>query len=296
VQGYSHRPPPHVRWHHRLDARVAAGLTLLIGLSLGAVLIATIRVVSARSLTRAAAELDVARLAFSRSLDARSQSASALTRLVTALPVFRALISDARVVNDPQTMYEMSDGYRRQLNARFSVVTNARGAWLASPGWSAGGNAPALMSSIESARHGKSNRAILSVDNHLFLVVSEPGRFGDEILGTLTMGYSLDDAVAAELAQVTDCQISLVSSSQLSGSSLPASERAALIEMLSNKVSAPPRLSEIRLAGERYIYGSFPLAPDQDADSQHRLVLLKPWRPTQQFLDASSAASFSAGT
>jgi diguanylate cyclase (GGDEF)-like protein len=285
----------HVPWHRRLDTRVAAGLTLLVALSLGAVLIATTRVVSTRSLTRAAEELEVARLAFSRSLDARAESASALTRLVTELPVFRAHISDARVADDPQTMYQMADAYRRQLNAWFSVVTNARGTWLASPGWTAGSQVPALVSSIETARRGAGNRTILSVDDRLFLVVSEPGRFGDEILGTLTMGYALDDSVAAELAQVTHCQISLISSSKVSGSSLPASERAALAAILSNEVPAPARLSEIRLGGERYIHGSFPLVPDQDARSLHRLVLLKPWHATQQFLDAVQSQFLIAG-
>ncbi|PYR14288.1 MAG: hypothetical protein DMG00_04100, partial [Acidobacteria bacterium] len=60
-----------VRWYRRLGARVAVGLTLLIGLSLGSVLVATTRVVRSRSLSRASEELEVARSAFYRLVDAR---------------------------------------------------------------------------------------------------------------------------------------------------------------------------------------------------------------------------------
>jgi len=292
------RSPAHfrlgARWYRRLGARVAVGLTLLIGFSLGAVLIATTRVVRARSLDRASEELDVAQLTFYRLVDARADSAASLTRLITDLPIFRAHMSDARLADDPETIGLMADEYRRQLNAQFVVVTDGHGAWLGSPGLT-GQRPTALLTSIDAAGRGDPDRTILAIEDRLFLVVSEPARFGEEILGTMTVGYALDDAVAKELAQLTHCQVNLVSSSRVSGSSLPRAERAALALMLSDGASAPTPLSEIRLLDERYVSGSFPLVRRQDPGATERLVLLKPWQPTQQFVDAIRTQILGAG-
>jgi len=197
-------PPPPIPWHRRLEARVAAGVTLLVALSLGALLVATTEAVTTRSLSRASEDLDVARAAFHRSLDSRTQSAAALTRLVTELPIFRAHINDAQLSADAATITEMADGYRRQLNAHFAIVTDARGRWMGSPGWPAAApRVQPLDAAIESAVSGAARRDIVPVDDRLFLVVSEPARFGEEVLGTMTVGFALDDAVAQELAEAT---------------------------------------------------------------------------------------------
>ena len=286
---------PPVRWYRRLGARVAVALTLLIGLSLGAVLVATTRVVRARSISHASEELEVARSAFYRLVDARAASASEVTRLITELPVFRAHMSDARLARDPATIGQMADDYREQLNAQFSIVTDGHGVWLGRPGWT-GRATPALASSIDAASRGDSDRTVLSIDDRLYLVVSEPARFADEILGTMTVGFSLDDAVATELAHLTHCQVSLVSGARISGSSLPARERQALAQALSNRSADAPQLSEVRLAGERYIRGDFPLVQDRRAETPDGLVLLKPWQPTEQFIDAIQTRILAAGS
>src|SRR6185436_8092426 len=204
-----------IPWHRRLEARVAAGVTVLVGLSLGALLVATTQAVTRRSLLRASEDLETARAAFDRSLDSRTQSAAALTRLVTELPIFRAHLTDARLAADPATITEMADGYRRQLNAAFTVVTDARGRWLGSPGWPAAAPAPAVQAAIQSAVSGASRRDIVAVGNRLFLVVSEPARFAEEVLGTMTVGYALDDAVAQELARATHCDVNLVAGTRV---------------------------------------------------------------------------------
>jgi len=283
-----------VRWHRRLGARVAVALTLLVGLSLAAVLAAATRVVRTRSLSRASEEIEVAQSAFYRLVDARAESASEVTRVITELPVFRAHMSDARLARDPEEIRAMADGYRRQLKAQFAIVTDARGAWLGSPGWTADARPPALGASIAAASRGTSDRAVLSVGDRLYLVVSEPARFADEVLGTMTVGFALDDDVARELAQLTHCQVNLVSSSRISGSSLPPPQRAALARMLEEPPDAA-RLSEVRLADERFIRGSFALLDGQDAAAPDRLVLLKPWQPSEQFIAAITTQILAAG-
>src|SRR5262249_59946965 len=66
-------------------------------------------------------------------------------------------------------------------------------------------------------------------------------------------------------------------------------------EALSDRATAAVPLSEVRLAGERYIRGTFPLVRNRSTASPGRLVLLKPWQPTQQFIDAIQTRILAAG-
>ena len=55
-----------IPWLRRLEARVVAGVILLVALSLAAILAATTRLVTDRSLERTSADLEAARIAFHR--------------------------------------------------------------------------------------------------------------------------------------------------------------------------------------------------------------------------------------
>ena len=68
----------------------------------------------------------------------RAESAAAQTRLITRLPVFRSHITEEALASDAAEMNVMADDYRQQLRARFTIVTNRRGAWVANPGWPGG--------------------------------------------------------------------------------------------------------------------------------------------------------------
>jgi diguanylate cyclase (GGDEF)-like protein len=269
-----------------MEARVAIGVTILVGLALAAVLVVTTRVVTERSLARASEELESARHTFARTLEGRAESAAAVTRLVTELPIFRAHMTDARLAADLTTIHEMADGYRQQLGAQFCVVTSRAGAWLGSPGWPAAEPRDTLRAAIEPATGGRSTRSVVSVQHRLYLVVSEPARFADEVLGTMTVGYALDDAVADELSATTRCEVTLATGAHVSGSSLPGDERAELAGDLAGQVRGTGAPVRVRSLGHaRYIEGVFPLFRDESPRSENRLVLLQDWAPTQQFVD-----------
>ena len=127
--------PQTIPWHRRLEARVVAGVGLLVAGSLGAVLVVTTRAVTDSSLARASDELQAARAGFYRLVDDRAEFASAEAALVTALPVFRAHMTDTRLAEDAATLGAMADDYRRQLKADFCVVTDRDGRWTAQSGW-----------------------------------------------------------------------------------------------------------------------------------------------------------------
>jgi diguanylate cyclase (GGDEF)-like protein len=267
-----------------MEARVTVGVSLVVAVAIGAVLITTSQVVTTRSLGRAASQLELARRSFERLLDDRAESAAALTKLVTELPVFRAHLTDQRLAADEPTVAAMADGYRQQLGAAFCIVTNARGRWLGQAGWPAAQGRDRLSTAIDRALRGEEQRDAVSVGERLYLIVSEPARFADEVLGTMTVGFALDDSVARELAQVTRYQVTLLSETRVSGSSLAPSDR----EVLAADMLGEPSSSRVQLrtvGTRRYVEGMFPLFASDARQTADRLVLLDDWSPTQLFID-----------
>jgi signal transduction histidine kinase len=204
----------------------------------------------------------------------------------------------------------MVDEHRRQLGADFCIVTDRGGRRTAASGWPAGAAENALSASIAEATAGRKSRSLVALrlrDNvtgasagaaALFLLVSEPARFADEILGTLTVGYALNDAVAVRLAEVTHSHVSLVVSGQLSASSLPRADRVALAGLaVANGGDLRDGVSrDVQHVGDgAYLVGSFPLSLEGPGPSVGRLILLQDWKPTGLFLGEIQRQIFATG-
>jgi diguanylate cyclase (GGDEF)-like protein len=291
--------PQLIPWHLRLEARVIVGISVLVALSLVAVLVATTRAVTTRSLERTSTDLDAARTAFYRLTDDRAEFAAAQAALVTALPVFRAHMTDSRLAGDVATVNAMGAEYRRQLKADFCIVADRDERWTSRPGWPAGVDpSEVVRTSIHEATAGRPHRAIAELGDRLFLIVSEPARFAEEILGTLTVGLALDDAVARRLAEVTHSDVNIVAGRQLSASSLAGADRLALAGLVSTDgwLSRLGTLDAVQRVGDgQYAIGIFPLSPGDDGNTVGRLVLLQDWRPTEQFVDQVRRRLLAAG-
>jgi signal transduction histidine kinase len=279
-------PTRKIRWHRRMESHVAAGVTLLVGLAIGATLVAATRVVTRQAFQRASADVDAARMAFHQLLGTRAQSAAALTRLVTTLPVFRAHLTDPRLAEDGATVAAMADSYRQQLHAAFCIVADARGRTIARAGWADDDIQPGPMRvSIAAATAGQSQASILSIGDRLFLVVSEPALFAEETLGTMTVGFALDDTVASELAGMSRAEVSFLADGRLTGSSLPASSRVEMARLLAGDGRAEAAPTSLRsLDGRRYVSGIFPLALGDAAVAPGQVVLLLDWSVTERVL------------
>ena len=190
---------------------------------------------------------------------------------------------------DRPTIEAMTDGYRRDLDASFAVVTDESGDWLASPGLPQFGGAPpgALLDAIGQAQKGRATSALVPSAGPLFLVVSTPALFADEVLGTLSVGHLLDDRLAGDLARVIQSDVALLLGPRVVATSLERAAAAEIDELGASVVRAPvgvlPDLQ--RSANHEYLVGAFPIAPDAPAASPARLVLLADWQPRQQLLD-----------
>ena len=289
---------PALGFWNRLETHVTVAITLIIAFALGAALFIATRVVTNGSLERASSDLVAARSAFYQLVDDRAQFASAQAALVTTLPVFRAYMTDPRLPSHTETMQVMADDYREQLKAAFCIISSRDGRWVGSSGWPGGLEPPAPVGRMLSASAaGQPQRDIVEVGDRLFLVVSEPARFLDETLGTLTVGYALDDAVALRLAQVTHSDVNLVAGGHLLASSLTGDAREALAHLVATGQSGVPggdaRFE--RLGNSEYVVGAFPLLPNRQSDTANGLVLLEDWAPTKLYLNQLRGQFLAAG-
>ena len=285
-------------FHRRLETHVALAVTLVVLFALGAAFLIATRVVTSGSLDRAASDLAAARSAFYRLQDDRAGFASTQASLVTTLPVFRAYLTDSRLAGDLASLQTLADEYRRQLGASFCIVTGRAGAWGGSSGWQSGMAPPhAIAKTIAMATDGQPSRGIADIGDRLYLVVSEPARFAEETLGTLTVGYALDDELARQLAQVTHTDVSILLGSRLAASSLTGDDRADLAQLAANGgIAAFGHTAQTeRLGAGEYVAGAFPLSIGATPDTPGRLLLLQDWAPVQRYLNQLQRQLFAAG-
>jgi signal transduction histidine kinase len=274
-----------IPWHRRLEARVLIATALVVGLSVTAVLVATRKVVTSYSLDRSSQDLVAARAAFTRLIDTRRQSAAKTARLIVDLPTFREPLTNPDVAADEATLSLTAEDFCGKLGATFCVITNATGTWIGKAGVAPDMQAAVISRTIEAAQSGRSANGIVSLRKQLLLVVSEPARFASEILGTFSAGFALDDAVATELALVTNSDVNFLCPG-LCGSSLTGGPRAALAALAAETserlgaIGAAPGLKQI--GPVTYVSGVYPLSTD--ATGSAALVLLKDWAPTDAAL------------
>jgi PAS domain S-box-containing protein len=280
--------PVAIPWHQRLEARVLLGVTTIIGVSLAALTLVTGEVVARHSMNRTTADLAAAQAAFSHLVSTQSELVAAQTRLITGLPVFRAHMTDSRLVGDTATMEAMAEMYREELDAAFTIVSDGRANWLASPGLPPEASRERLQALVKATAAGRKQREILALDGHLFIVVTEPATFADEVLGTLTTGYALDNVLAYELARTTGRDVALIAGKTISGTSLSPSPRARLLDLLQSNAgpfATTGAISVTLLGQEEYVAATFPLTANANLPAPGRLVLLESWAPTQASID-----------
>ena len=154
---------------HSFEARVVIAVGVLVTASLGAVLAATTQTVTTRSLERASSDLEAARVAFNHLADDRAGFASAQASLVTALPVFRAHMTDARLAGDLATLEALAAEYQRQLKADFISVGDPDGQWTALAGWPPrAAQGDSMRAIIDASTAGRSARELRAHRRSLF--------------------------------------------------------------------------------------------------------------------------------
>jgi signal transduction histidine kinase len=155
--------------------------------------------------------------------------------LVADLPRFKATVT----LNDPPTLKPIAEEYRKELGADLFVVTNPSGAVL-----------------TEIAPRGTEG-IINAVSVPISIYPDQP-----EILGMLTVGFSMDAALAARFRALTNSEIVFARGSDILAATMPAEAWPALTPLLAREGIT----ETVRIGDDDYIAATRVLPPPKPSD------------------------------
>jgi signal transduction histidine kinase len=186
----------------------------------------------------------------------RAQTFAIMARLIADAPTLKAAIS----TGDPATVQTNAPIYQTQLNASVLMVTSRTGQVLATVGASSQAALDATLPSRRQAADGSESLSLTPQPGGILHLVTVPIAIGisrPEILGTLSVGFLLDDAFARQLKEITGSEIAFGMGGEVLASTLPPDDRPALSPLLRKADPA----GDVRLGGGEYAVLSLPLLP-----------------------------------
>jgi signal transduction histidine kinase len=161
-----------------------------------------------------------------------AQTYTEMARFIADAPKMKAAVD----TNDPPTVQDIANGYQQQLRSNVLLVTNRAGSVLATVG--AASRATLVAASrpaIDAALAGREQVSLLPEANGILQLITVPITIGlnpPEILGTLSLGLMLDDAIAAQLKQITGSDIAFGMNGRVLAGTLPPESHGVLGEQL----------------------------------------------------------------
>jgi signal transduction histidine kinase len=217
----------------------------------------------------------------------RTQTFTLMARLIADLPKLKA----AMETNDPPTVKDIAGGYQAQLKASLLMITNKSGQVLYAAGGSPRAAAIAAnQPAVRDALAGHDSLSLLPQPNGILQVVTIPVTLElprREILGTFSTGFMLDDALAAQLKQITGSDVAFGMDGQILASTLPREDYPELAHRLRSS-----GISRLPIGREDYEVLPRRLAPsgDDEAMASGPVVLILRSRTEQlQSLEAIHA-------
>ena len=233
-----------------LTNRIFLACTVVAVLSLGVVF----AFVNARAIAAAEAQLRAGLVESGELVDEHratvTDTFTRLARLIADLPKLKAAVETA----DPPTIQPLADDYARQMRADVLILSSPRGQVLASVGERVddlpGGLGPVYAEDEITTflPHGRGLLQLVSVP--LVLEGDLP-----VVLGRLTAGFFLDDAMAAQFRDLTGSEVAFAVDGRIVASTLtPRGRDGALAVLASSEVG------RVTLDDEEFLALSRPLA------------------------------------
>ncbi len=233
-----------------LRSRIFLTSALLAVLSIGA----AIYVVNVRVTRQAEAALQREIVATGALVDqlrtTRTQTFTTMARLIADTPKLKA----AAYENDPQTVQVAVTDIQGllTLHPNLLLVTNNSGGVLTTVGASPrAADVVAHQPAVREALAGRESVSLLPQANGMLQLVTVPITIDlthPEMLGTLSVGFLLDDAVADQLKAMTGSDIAFGMDGQILATTLPQERRTTLASLLRQ-----PPVNDIRIGGEDYV-------------------------------------------
>jgi len=251
-----------------LTNRIFLASTLLAVLALGSVF----SFVNARVSEEAEADLRRSAIKAATLIDRRQQdlteSFTAVARIVAEVPQLKAAVD----TGDPLTVHDIAVQYLGSLNLELYLITGRTGAVLAT-------SDPQVASLSAAQFPPDSLGEFLTLTTHprgMLQLISVPLLLIDsgvkEVLGRVTVGSFMDDAVASRLRDLTGSEVAFVSGGRVLASSLSAGRRPGLGPL---PTSAGP--FDVQLGDEEFLALARPMpgASHRAGDIQPMTVVLQ---------------------
>jgi signal transduction histidine kinase len=248
-----------------LTNRIFLASTLLAVLALGFAMY----FVNARVAAEAEADLRRSVTETATLIDRRQQdlteSFTAVAQLVAEVPQLKAAVD----TGDPRTVQPVAKEYLAPLNVELYVVTGRTGAVLATshPDVTDLGVARLAPGSVDRVStwttHQRGLIQVISVP--LFI---DAGGVRD-VLGRLSIGSFVDDAVASRMRELTGSQLAFVAGGRVLASSLPASDRPGLAARVTSG-----GLFNVQLGDEEYLALARPTSAAGQSDRGQTMTVV----------------------
>jgi signal transduction histidine kinase len=162
----------------------------------------------------------------------------------------------AMTTGDPPTVQPIADEYQRRIGSDLLIVTDERGRVLAQAGRIRMPPAEGTVAdTVAQAASGRESVALWQHHDGVLQVVAVPSVVGPELVGTLTVGTSLDEAALARYKALTNSEIAFAIGDRVRASTLPSDATASLTALISRR-----DISRIQLGDTEYAALSRPLS------------------------------------
>jgi signal transduction histidine kinase len=192
----------------------------------------------------------------------RTETFATMARIIADAPTLKAAVT----TNDPPTVQDVANGFQHQLRSNLLLVTNKAGAVLATVGASdRAAVVVARQPAIRDALEGREGFSVIPQPDGILQLVTVPISIGldhPEILGTLNIGYGLDNALAAQLKDITGSELAFGMDGQILASTFPREAQVLLADRLRSAGT-----STVTLHGEEFVVLPRPLAARPDGDT-----------------------------
>jgi len=199
----------------------------------------------------------------------RTETFMQMARFIADAPPLKAAVD----TNDPETVQGIANTYQNQVKSNLLLVTNRKGDILATVG--ATGRTAAIIANQPAVHDGLAGRESLSLlpqSDGMIQLVTVPVYVGivrPDILGTLSVGFMLDNALAAQLKQITLSEIAFGMDGQILAATLPRADYPMLAARLRTA-----GISRVQLSTEEFEALPRPLAAAADASNTSGPVAL----------------------
>lgn len=191
---------------------------------------------------------------------ARSETLATVARLIADLPKLKAAVE----TGDPPTVQPLAQEYRVQARADALALTGRNGRLLAESGRPGAAPEPADADGVSRTRFRRVPDGVLQVVTVPITIGVPPA----EVLGTLSAGFVLDNARAAELGALAQSDVAIVFAGRVAASTLgPEREQ----ELAPGRVGPDPEV--VTLGDAEYVALRRPLAAGTGVGGPEAVIL-----------------------